>query len=142
MRKTQIVGTDRPKRLHIPIAVKREVAKRQAGICQCGCNTPIWNETGKCLVQWDHDPALRIRDINRRGTDYIPPQLDPAHIVARCPVSHHKKTRGTGATTAGTDVGAIKKLRKRERKPKPKRPIPSRPFSKQHRPFNSKWSKS
>ena len=31
----------RPKRKHIPIAVKREVAFRQGGYCPCGCGLAI-----------------------------------------------------------------------------------------------------
>ncbi len=111
---------DRPKRLHIPIAAKRIAALRQGGVCPCGCGTPCWADAGrpyprKALVEWDHDPALRRRDINEAGDDYIPPQLDPAYIVGRCEVSHLAKTSGTGATTAGSDIGAIKKERKRNK---------------------------
>jgi hypothetical protein len=123
----------RPPRRNIPIAVKRAVAQRQGGICLCGCKTPIWTKQ-KCNVQWDHDPALRLRDVNRRKSDYIPAQHDPDYIVGRCGASHAAKTHGRGATTAGTDAGKIKKERKREklhRAPnKPKRGWLSRPLGK------------
>lgn len=123
---------ERPARTHIPIATKRAVFERQDGICQCGCKTEIW--TGrKCNVEWDHMPALRLRNINRDGTDYDPPQNDPRYLVARCKDSHAIKTRGAGATTAGTDIGAIKKERRRGRKMKPKQKIPSRPMGKGRR---------
>lgn len=127
----------RPARKNIPMAVKREVATRQGGICQCGCGTAIaWPEGDKCTVEFDHMPALRLREINRAGTDYIPAQNDSDYIVARCTESHLIKTSGSGATTAGTDIGAIKKERRRGRPPRPKtnwpkgQKIPSRPFPK------------
>lgn len=120
----------RPPRLYIPLAVRRVAAAMQAEICQCGCNTPCWADAKKTKanVQWDHDPALRRRNVNRAGTDYVPPQLDPRYIVGRCATSHLIKTSGTGATTAGTDIGAIKKERKRNKAlagiTKPKRTWP------------------
>lgn len=124
---------DRPARVHIPIAVKREVAARQGDVCQCGCETPIW--TGrKCNVEWDHCPALRLREINRAGDDYTLPQNDPRYIVARCRASHAAKTRGHGATTHRSDMGEIGRERRRGRKMKPKpkwakgKKIPARPF--------------
>lgn len=118
----------RPPRLYIPIEVRRAAGREQGGVCPCGCGTPCWADAKKtkALVDWDHDPALRRRDINKDGTDYVPPQLDPAYIVGRCHASHLVKTSGAGATTAGSDIGAIKKERKREKalnraeKPKPK----------------------
>lgn len=119
-----MIKRDRPKRKYIPLAVKQAVANRQDWLCKCGCGTSI--ASGK--VHWDHEPALRLRDIAPDGLDYIPPQNDPDYIDALCPEAHHAKTRGTGATTAGTDIGKIKKERRRSRKPKFKRPIPARPF--------------
>lgn len=127
----------RPPRLHIPIAVKREAARLQGGVCPCGCGTPCWGDAKetKALVEWDHDPALRRRTVNEAWTDYIPPQLDPRYIVGRCEASHDRKTRGSGATTAGTDAGYIKKDRKREKLlagalSKPKKQIQGRGFQK------------
>ena len=115
--------TDRPPRKHIPMAVKRAVFTRQGGICLCGCKTPIWMEIVvngkkklKCNVIWDHSPAIRIRDISDDGLDYVPHQLDPNYLVARCPESNRRKTTGNGATTAGADAGLIKKERHREKR--------------------------
>lgn len=124
----------RPPRAHMPIAVKRAVAERQGGICLCGCNTPIWTSK-KCNVEWDHAPSIRLRDLNRKGDDYIPKQNDPDYIVARCKASHRIKTSGRGATTAFSDIGAIKKERRRGRPMKPKRTIAVRPFPKVQRKF-------
>ncbi len=133
---TALEPRQRPKRLHIPIAAKREAARRQGCICQCGCGTPCWadEKQTKALVQWDHDPALIRRDINEDWTDYIPAQLDPRYIVGRCAASHLVKTSGRGATTAGTDIGVAKKERKRNKVlaglAKPKAKIQGRGFRK------------
>lgn len=127
---------DRPARRHIPLKVKRIAAELQGGICQCGCGTPCWADEKQttALVQWDHDPALARRNIAWHGMDYSPPQLDPRYIVGRCRASHLRKTSGSGATTAGTDIGAIKKERKRNKalagKAKPKAKIHSAGFRK------------
>jgi hypothetical protein len=118
---------ERPPRAHMPLAVQRAVVARQNGVCGCGCGQAV-SEKPKSNTEFDHMPSIRLREINREGDDYIPPQNDPDYIVARCPASHAAKTRGTGATTAGTDIGNIKKERRRGRPPKPKQKIPSRPF--------------
>jgi hypothetical protein len=132
----------RPKRKHIPIATKRDIAARQNGVCECGCGTPIW--TGrKCNVEWDHMPCLRLRDVLLDGSDYIPAQLDPRYIVARCRRSHKVKTSGSGATTAYSDIGKIKKERRRDRAPRFKHKIRSQGFRQGHRPMKgrSRWPK-
>lgn len=105
---------DRPARKAIPAAVRRAVVERQGGACRCGCGEVVSaRHDGKS--RFDHEPALRLRDVNRRRTDYSPAQHHPDYIDALTPACHDRKTRGTGATTAGTDVGKIKKERKRER---------------------------
>lgn len=120
----------RPKRKHIPIAAKREVSARQGDMCQCGCLQSVrdWKynqqrercgEIWRAGIHWDHDPALALRDVNRRRTDYIPPQNDPIYLVARCVASHKIKTIGAGTSRkrsmAGTDIGKITKERGRVR---------------------------
>lgn len=120
----------RPKRKRIPAGVRKKVCDRQNGICGCGCGLHVTHRTNGG-TEFDHEPALALRDVNKAGTDYVPPQHDPDYIIARCPASHLAKTSGTGATTAGTDIGKIKKQRKREKAMMPqrfKRRIPSRPF--------------
>lgn len=123
-------GLYRPKRKAVPQYVRLIVAERQGGVCKCGCGTPIW--TGKkCNVQWDHEPALRLRDIDVVAGDYIPPQHDPRYLDGLCRDAHQAKTNGTGASTAGTDTGKIKKERKRMKGPKKfKKRIQSRGFEK------------
>lgn len=122
----------RPKRQTIRIAVKREVVKRQGGVCPCGCGQAV-SEKPKTNTHFDHRPPLRLRDVNRKRTDYVPPQQDPRYIDAICPTEHRRRTCGTGATTAGTDIGNIKKERRREKRragarEKPKKQIQSPGF--------------
>lgn len=125
----------RPKRRAIPKAVKVAVVNRQDGLCRCGCMQPVSAEP-RTGTKFDHRPCLRLRNISEDGLDYDPHQHSERHIDAICREEHDRRTFGTGATTAGTDTGAIKKERKRGRPPKPKRrwakgsKIPSRPFQK------------
>lgn len=119
--------TDRLARTHIPMSSKRTVSERQHGVCKCGCGTPIFGTKGK--IHWDHEPALRLRDIAPDGKDYIPRQNNPAYLDALCVTAHQAKTNGTGATTAGRDTGKIKKERKRNKPPKIKKRIASRPMA-------------
>lgn len=123
----------RPPRKNIPVAVKRAVVKRQGGICTCGCGQTV-SEKPKTNTHFDHRPPLRLRNINAAGDDYDPPQHSEDHIDAICPAEHHRRTHGTGATTAGTDIGFIKKERKRRKKAlglvRPKAKIMSRGFRK------------
>ncbi len=151
MRERFLEDVTRPKRLYIPLSVKREAARRQGGVCPCGCGTPCWKDAWRDKpresgVEWDHHPALILRDVNEAWTDYIPPQLDPAYIVGRCEASHLVKTSGSGGTTAGTDIGIAKKERKRNKKraglTKPKAQIRSRGFRKDlSRGFDGKVKK-
>lgn len=107
--------------------------------------------------QLDHDPALGLRERTPDG-GYIPHEHDPDYLVWRDAEEHAVKTRGNGATTAGSDVGRIAKvrriIRKREqsqqermmaawpceelRRAKPKRKIQSRGFG-PPRKFSEQW---
>lgn len=80
----------------------------------CGCGQPV-SEKPRSNTAFDHEPALKLRDVDWEAFEYIPHQHDPAYIDARCTRSHKVKTSGSGATTAGTDIGKIKKERKRGR---------------------------
>lgn len=117
----------RPKRRAIPIAIKRQVCARQDGHCTCGCGLAV-SEKPKTGTKFDHRPPLRLRNISADGLDYEPHQHSPAHIDALCREAHDRRTFGTGATTAGTDTGLIKKERKRSKPPKFKQRIQNRPF--------------
>ena len=123
----------RPPRKAIPLWVKRHVVGAQGGLCVCGCGQAV-SVKARTDTHFDHEPALILRKVNQRKTDYIPPQHHPDYIDARCPLSHKIKTSGSGATTAGTDIGKMKKERKRNRPPKPKRSWPKRSFQKRSKP--------
>lgn len=124
---------DRPPRRAIPVRIKRQVCERQNFLCRGDCGRPV-DPRPRRQTHFDHSPALRLRDISLDGRDYIPHQHSPEHIDALCPECHHAKTRGTGATTAGSDIGKIKKERHREDRragiEKPKQKIQSRGFQK------------
>lgn len=103
-------------------------------------------------VEWDHDPALSIRALDDQGNLH-PAANDPHYIRPLTKPAHAEKTRGRGATTAGSDVGRAAKLKRLEKmnaayreivlrkidgEPPPetkkrKRPWPSRPFPKQRK---------
>lgn len=100
------------------------------------------------LLEWDHTIPLGLREVDAETGEMTPAPNDPHFIRPMLPDEHAVKTRGAGATTAGSDIGKMKKLRKliakqtafRERvlakggsaaPPKPKKPkrhIPSRPL--------------
>lgn len=82
-------------RRHIPLAVQLAVALRQLGFAK---------------PQLDHDPALGLRERTPDG-GYDPPEHSPDHLVWRDKDEHAVKTRGNGATTAGSDVGNMRHLR-------------------------------
>lgn len=105
----------RPKRRRIPMRIRREVVRRQRGLCKCGCGEPVFAEEGKG-THLDHEPALRLRALNRKKNDYKPHQHSPDHIDAYAHISHAKKKTSGHGTVAGSDIGKIVKERKRAKK--------------------------
>jgi hypothetical protein len=96
--------------------------------------------------QLDHDPALILRRYNPRikkvAARYTPDANDPDFLIYRPKPEHGFKTTGRkpGAertvTSKGSDMWAKRKFDRLERKgTRPKRKIPSRPFTKQKRGF-------
>jgi hypothetical protein len=106
-------------------------------------------------IQFDHFPALGIRPVDEHG-QIQPPANDYRYIRPMLKADHDIKTRGRGATTAGSDVGNAAKVKRLERDPrggeefrrrllakaegkpppetkKRKRPWPSRPFPNQRK---------
>jgi hypothetical protein len=124
----------RPKRKNIPPKVKAEVLLRQNFHC-AACRT-IFTEHEK--IEFDHRPALILRQVNAAGDDYTLPQNDPAFIEALHAACHLRRSVGrvVGAektvTTKGSDTWLAAKFRKLEgkNKPKRKRKIQSRGFGK------------
>jgi len=101
-------------------------------------------------IEWDHTWALGLRERTPEG-GYIPAANDPRYIRPKLEDVHLTKTSGNGATTAGSDVHRIAKVRRllraeeefrwrltsydhRTTPAKPKRKIQSRGFEK--RPAN------
>ena len=132
-------------RKNIPLSIKLAVALRMLGFAK-----------GQ-RVDFDHDPALGLRDWDEEKRDFIPPQLDPEWIVIRTKPLHDKKTNGNGATSYGSDKHAIAKIdrvseaveafRRRllakadpdiEAPLRPRSRIPSRGFSREHRPLRGR----
>ena len=132
-------------RKDIPLRIKLAVALRMLGFVK-----------GE-RVDFDHDPALGLRDWDEDAQDFIPPQLDPDFIVIRLKPAHDVKTNGTPATSYGSDKHAIAKIdrvsadveafRRRvlaktdpdiDAPPRDRSRIPSRGFSRQHRPLRSR----
>jgi hypothetical protein len=130
----------RPKRKAIPLWVKLRVLNRQNGDCaECG-EALLGDDT-----EYDHRPAIILREVNAAGDDYEPPQNDPDHIQALHKSCHLRRTVGrvVGAaktvTTKGSDAHLAAKFRRLERPQKPKRKwasgrkMQSRPFQKSKR---------
>ncbi|MBX9907458.1 MAG: hypothetical protein K2Z25_01965 [Beijerinckiaceae bacterium] len=110
-------------------------------------------------VDLDHAPALALRPWDEAAQDTVPPASDPRFLIWRPRADHKVKTFGPGGekriTSAGGDIHAIahtrraakkqeafrkRLLAKAEGEPPPetkkrKRPIQSRGFGNQPRPF-------
>ncbi len=83
----------------------------------------------------DHDPALAAREkVFRKGVHvgYVPDANDPEYLIYREKHAHHIKTNVRGDGAQHPDRVLIKKNRRIERGPRPKRgpPIRSRGFQK------------
>lgn len=104
----------RDRRRDIPLVVKLAVMIRQRTRAPDGT---LFLEEEASTIQFDHDPALVTRDYDTAVGDFIPPQHDPAKIVARRRGNHGEKTFGRkeGAertvTTRGSDVGEAPRTR-------------------------------
>lgn len=87
-------------------------------------------------LRLDHDPALGARekvfDRNGKHVGYVPDANDPEHLIYREKHAHHIKTNVRGDGAQHPDRVLIKKNRRIERGPRPKRgpPIRSRGFQK------------
>lgn len=91
------------KRSHIGLGIKLQAALLQLGL-------------DPKTAELDHDPALGLRPFSTVTGEYIPAENDPRYLVWRDPVGHRKKTSGTKATSAGSDVHLIAKSKRLVRK--------------------------
>lgn len=81
-------------------------------------------------IEWDHQPALAFREI----VDGVmtPAPNDPRYIRPMRAAEHRKKTSGTRATSAGSDVHMAAKVKRitGETPKRTKQKIPGRGFPK------------
>lgn len=107
----------------MPVRVKLAVVIRQDSYCTGGCSSRL--DPMNDGVVFDHNPPLSHRPLNDDGTDYDPPQNDPAYIDAICKHCDKRKTPG--------DISKAAKIERQRKKhtgeTKPKGNIPSRKFS-------------
>jgi hypothetical protein len=116
----------------VPLSIKLEAALLQLGLDPKACHL-------------DHDPALALRPLNEAGTDFDPPQHDPRYMRWVSTSDHSRKTTGrkgeSKLSISGGDqqkIAKVKRLEKKfvsrllrpEKKERPKRKWPSRPFAK------------
>jgi hypothetical protein len=157
-------------RPHVPVEVKCRVVLRQLGemfVDQVLADArtakmslgsllagrlSVLADLLKCEIaelRLDHDPPLAAREIvktNGRGQNYYKPMAnDPEYLNyrphgAQHEGSHDVKTRIRGDHGQFSDVALIKRQRRRERVPKPKRgpKIKSRGFGKPNQ--KQKWA--
>jgi hypothetical protein len=90
-------------RPHMPLSVKLQAAVLQLGL-------------DPNAVDFDHDPALGLRVFDATTKTYTPDANDPKFITVRARGDDHKpKTFGNGATTAGSDIHRIAKIKRLEK---------------------------
>lgn len=68
-------------------------------------------------VEWNHIPALGLREWNEDAGDYIPPANDPNYIVPMIKEAHKKLTNGNAATSADGDIHKIAKAKRMAKDP-------------------------
>ncbi|WP_232629115.1 hypothetical protein [Methylobacterium sp. Leaf118] len=95
-----------------PVGKQLAAAKRQIAelMKRCGM-VPVEVPVDEVVLQCDHDPALGLRDVCPKTGQHVPHQHDDRYLVFRPDYRHAIKTRGNGATTAGSDVGEMRKTR-------------------------------
>jgi hypothetical protein len=89
--------THRP---HMPLSVKLQAAILQLGL-------------DPARVDFDHNPALGLREFDEATKTYTPDANDPKFItVLERGEDHRIKTSGTPATSAGSDIHRIAKSKR------------------------------
>ncbi len=113
--------TTKEHRKAIPVGVKLHACLLLLGYSE---------EEIKHGIQWDHFPALGLRVISTVTGELVPAPNDPRYIRPMTTPAHKVKTFGTKATTAGSDVHAIAKVKRLtgETPKRKSRPLQSRGF--------------
>lgn len=91
-------------------------------------------------IDWDHTIPIAMREIDQETGDTIPPANDPRYIRPMLREQHREKTFGTKATTAGSDIHAIARVKRLSRKQEEFRQRMLEKLPKEERP-KSKWPK-
>jgi len=87
-------------RPNMPLSVKLQAAILQLGL-------------DPAKVDFDHNPALGLREFNEETKTYTPDANDPKFItVLERGEEHRIKTSGTPATSAGSDIHRIAKAKR------------------------------
>lgn len=143
-------------RPHIPLSVRLDVVHRQ--LQRMGKETIVFESETKASqlagllrflahqlgceakdLRLDHDPALCNRQQFRNGRGeivrYVPDANDPNHLIYRTKADHDIKTRVRGPGAQFSDLALLRREKKRQRPPKPKKKLASRPFPKSERGF-------
>lgn len=93
----------------IPTKIKVQVLINQARCAACGEHLGTLANT-----EFDHRPALVLREWDEKAGDYVPPQLDPNYIEVIHVDCHQFRTTGKRGektvTTRGSDVGEAARI--------------------------------
>ncbi|CAM5769952.1 hypothetical protein [Bosea minatitlanensis] len=95
-------------RKHIPVGVKLHATLLLLGFS---------DEEIAGGLEWDHQPALALRIVDPETGELTPHPNDPRYLRPLRKAEHALKTRGAGATTAGSDVGSAAKVKRIEKDP-------------------------
>ncbi len=114
-------------RRHIPLGVKLDACLDMLGLL------------GKNF-EWEHTIALGLRERDPITGDTIPPANDPRYIRPMLREDHRTKTFGTKATTAGSDIHSIARVKRLSKKQEEFRQRLLEKLPKEDRP-PSKWPK-
>jgi hypothetical protein len=91
-----------------PISLAAKVAALEAALLAA------WGAPAGSRIQYDHAPAIHLREWDPRAKDTIPRANDPRHLVPMLAEAHREKTSGraTRARAEGdvTEIARMKRL--------------------------------
>jgi len=96
----------RPPRKHISLAVKLAACLDALG----------FDVAAREEIEWEHTIPLALRAFDPETGKYDPDEHDPRYLRPMLKGPHKIKTFGTPATTAGSDIGNIAKVKRLSRK--------------------------
>jgi hypothetical protein len=119
-------------RKHIPVGVKLHSCLLLLGYTE----EEILNG-----IDWDHFPALSLRVVDSETGLLVPAANDPRYIRPLRKAEHAVKTFGSGATTAGSDIGNAYKLKRLEKKTAEFNAMLAEKYAGEREKRRSKWAK-